>query len=86
MLQRLYVLGSTGSIGDVARNSDAFVVYALSAHRSMRKLFQQCLKYHSALAIGSEHRHTIELQAARLGRTRTELLIRKGLWHRARPK
>ncbi|WP_081499904.1 hypothetical protein [Pseudomonas sp. GM102] len=49
MLQRLCVLGSTGSIGDgpldvVARNSDAFVVYASSAHRNMRKLFQQCSK------------------------------------------
>ncbi|WP_082239606.1 hypothetical protein [Pseudomonas lini] len=62
MLQRLYVLGSTGSISDsilevVARNSDAFVVYTLSAYRNMRKLFRQCLKFHPALAIVSEPRH-----------------------------
>ncbi|MCO8309061.1 hypothetical protein [Pseudomonas mandelii] len=67
MLQRLCVLGSTGSIGDstldvVARHSDAFVVYALSAHCNMRKLFQQCLKFNPALAIVSEPHHAIELQ------------------------
>lgn len=68
MLQRLCVLGSTGSIGDstldvVARNSDAFVVYALSAHRNIKKLFQQCLRFNPALAIVSEPHHAIELQA-----------------------
>ncbi|MCP1464165.1 MULTISPECIES: 1-deoxy-D-xylulose-5-phosphate reductoisomerase [unclassified Pseudomonas] len=68
MLQRLCILGSTGAIGDstlavVAGNPDAFVVYALSAHRNIEKLFKQCLRYKPALAIVSEPHHAIELQA-----------------------
>jgi 1-deoxy-D-xylulose-5-phosphate reductoisomerase len=79
MLQRLCVLGSTGSIGDstldvVARNSDAYVVYALSAHRNMEKLFQQCLKFNPVLAIVSEPHHAIELQAhLQAAQSRTEV-------------
>lgn len=92
MLQRLNVLGSTESIGDstlevVARYSDAFVVYALSAHRDMRKLFQQCLKFHPALAIGSEPRHAPFYRVGDgFGPCSDDLLILEGLWHRARPK
>ncbi|WP_414882618.1 1-deoxy-D-xylulose-5-phosphate reductoisomerase [Pseudomonas sp. IT-P2] len=68
MLQRLCVLGSTGSIGDsvldvVARNSDKYVVYALSAHCNIKKLFQQCLEFNPIVAVVSEPHHAIELQA-----------------------
>ncbi|AZE54595.1 1-deoxy-D-xylulose 5-phosphate reductoisomerase [Pseudomonas synxantha] len=68
MLQRLLILGSTGSIGEstldvVLRNSDVFVVHALSANRNIEKLFKQCLKFRPALAIVSEPHHAIELQA-----------------------
>ncbi|QQX62108.1 1-deoxy-D-xylulose-5-phosphate reductoisomerase [Pseudomonas chlororaphis subsp. aurantiaca] len=67
MPQRLVVLGSTGSIGHstldlVERNPEALVVYALTAHRNMRKLFGQCVKFKPALVVVSEPQHAIELQ------------------------
>ncbi|AUG41113.1 1-deoxy-D-xylulose-5-phosphate reductoisomerase [Pseudomonas chlororaphis] len=68
MSQRLFVLGSTGSIGDnvldvVARNPQTAVIHGLTAHRNIGKLYRQCLKFRPALAIVSEPHHAIELQA-----------------------
>ncbi|MCF5053916.1 1-deoxy-D-xylulose-5-phosphate reductoisomerase [Pseudomonas syringae] len=68
MMQRLLVLGSTGSVGDsvldvVARHPEAFMVHGLTAHRRMDKLYQQCLRFRPAIAVVSEPQHAIELQA-----------------------
>lgn len=68
MLQRLLVLGSTGSIGDsvldvVARHPEALMVHGLTAYRRMDKLYQQCLRFRPEIAVVSEPRHAIELQA-----------------------
>ncbi|TFY88815.1 1-deoxy-D-xylulose-5-phosphate reductoisomerase [Pseudomonas kairouanensis] len=68
MLQRLLVLGSTGSVGDsildvVARHPDRFLVHGLSAHRRVDKLYQQCLRFRPAIALVTEPQHAIELQA-----------------------
>ncbi|RON07343.1 hypothetical protein BK659_18860 [Pseudomonas brassicacearum] len=79
MAQRLLVIDSTGSRGGsaletVARNSDIFVVFALSAHCNMQKLFEQCLRFEPTLAIVSEPHHAIELQAhLQTTRLRTEV-------------
>ncbi|MEX3605393.1 MAG: 1-deoxy-D-xylulose-5-phosphate reductoisomerase [Burkholderia sp.] len=56
MQKRLTILGSTGSIGDstldvVARHPDRFSVYALSAHRNVDKLVEQCLKFRPKVAV-----------------------------------
>lgn len=68
MMQRLLVLGSTGSVGDsvldvVARHPESLVVYGLSAHRRIGKLYQQCRQFRPAIAVVSEPQHAIELQA-----------------------
>lgn len=68
MVQRLLVLGSTGSVGDsvldvVARHPESLVVYGLSAHRRIDKLYQQCRQFRPAIAVVSEPQHAIELQA-----------------------
>jgi 1-deoxy-D-xylulose-5-phosphate reductoisomerase len=54
--QRLTVLGATGSIGVntldvVARHPERFEVFALSAHRQVETLFQQCLAHRPRLAV-----------------------------------
>lgn len=57
--QRVTVLGSTGSIGvntlDVlARHPEDFSVFALTAHKSVDVLLQQCLKFTPTYAVMSD--------------------------------
>ena len=57
--QRLAILGSTGSIGGsaldvVARHPDRFTVTALTAHRSVDRLYDQCLAFRPALVVVGE--------------------------------
>jgi len=54
--KRVTVLGATGSIGVstldvVARHPDLFAVFALTAHRQVDKLFEQCLVHRPAYAV-----------------------------------
>ncbi|WP_114241530.1 1-deoxy-D-xylulose-5-phosphate reductoisomerase [Dyella sp. C9] len=54
--QRLAILGSTGSIGTstldvVARHPDRFAVFALTAHRSVDRLYDQCVAFRPAVAV-----------------------------------
>lgn len=68
MVQRLLVLGSTGSVGDsvldvVARHPETLTVHGLSAHRRIDKLYRQCLQFRPAIAVVIEPQHAIELQA-----------------------
>ncbi|VVE71561.1 1-deoxy-D-xylulose 5-phosphate reductoisomerase [Pandoraea captiosa] len=56
MSQRLSILGSTGSIGVstldvVGRHPDRFSVYALSAHRNLDRLFEQCVAHRPQVAV-----------------------------------
>lgn len=56
VLQRLCILGSTGSIGVstldvVARHPQRFVVYALSAHTRIEALAQQAARHHAQVVI-----------------------------------
>ncbi len=55
-LRRVTILGSTGSIGVstldvVARHADLFALHALTADRSVSKLFEQCQQYRPAFAV-----------------------------------
>lgn len=55
-LRRVVVLGATGSIGVstldvVERHPDRFEVYALTAHRQIDRLYEQCLRFRPACAV-----------------------------------
>lgn len=54
--QLITVLGSTGSIGKstldvIARHSDRYAVYALTANRQVQTLLEQCLKHQPEYAV-----------------------------------
>ncbi len=54
--ERVSVLGSTGSIGRntldvIGRNRDLFRVHALSAHRNVALLAEQCARFDASLAV-----------------------------------
>ncbi|CCD29550.1 1-deoxy-D-xylulose 5-phosphate reductoisomerase (DXP reductoisomerase) [Candidatus Glomeribacter gigasporarum BEG34] len=56
MQQRLTILGSTGSIGVsaldvVARHPERFSVFALCAHRNLKRLAEQCLQFAPEYAV-----------------------------------
>ncbi|UYF99436.1 1-deoxy-D-xylulose-5-phosphate reductoisomerase [Halomonas sp. GD1P12] len=55
-LQRVTVLGSTGSIGKstldvIARHPERYRVFALAAHTSKEALFEQCQAHHPEVAV-----------------------------------
>ncbi|MDD5297688.1 MAG: 1-deoxy-D-xylulose-5-phosphate reductoisomerase [Rhodocyclaceae bacterium] len=65
--QRLAILGATGSIGmstlDVAlRHPDRFRVVALTAHRQVERLFQQCLAARPVYAVLNRQEDAAHLQ------------------------
>jgi 1-deoxy-D-xylulose-5-phosphate reductoisomerase len=67
-LQRVTVLGSTGSIGvntlDVlARHPDRFSVFALSGHSRIDVLFSQCLAHRPQFVVATEPRAGAQLQS-----------------------
>jgi 1-deoxy-D-xylulose-5-phosphate reductoisomerase len=79
-MQRITVLGATGSIGEstldvVARHPDRFQVFALTARRSDARLLEQCLRFEPAYAVLSERDSAARLREA-LARSgsRTEVL------------
>ncbi|WP_404943198.1 hypothetical protein [Pseudomonas brassicacearum] len=58
-MRRLLIIDSADSRLDsalevVACNPEIFVVFALSAHRNMERLFAQCLRFEPKLVIVSE--------------------------------
>lgn len=62
------VLGATGSIGVstldvVARHPDLFGVFALTAHRQVDKLFEQCLAHRPAYAVLERSEDALSLQS-----------------------
>ena len=71
--RNVVILGSTGSVGVntldvITRHKDRFRVVALTAHRQVDLLFEQCIKFRPQYAvIGSENdaeRLSAQLRAA----------------------
>jgi len=61
------VLGATGSIGVstldvVARHPDRYGVFALTAHRQVDKLYEQCLAHRPAYAVVERAEDAVALQ------------------------
>ena len=81
MVQRVCILGSTGSIGvstlDVlARHPERFEVFALTAHSRMDDLFAQCLKWRPRFAAVAEASQATTLQQwLRDARCNTEVMV-----------
>ena len=55
-MNRITILGATGSIGQstldvIARHKDRFEVVALTAHRDVDRLFEQCLRFRPRCAV-----------------------------------
>jgi len=70
--QNVCILGATGSIGEntldvIARNADRFRVVALTAHRNVARLAEQCARFEARLAViadpSLEDELTAELRA-----------------------
>ncbi len=67
-MEQVTILGSTGSIGSstldvIARNSDKFKVFALTAHTSVQKLCEQCVSFEPQYAVLANEALAKELQA-----------------------
>ncbi|MFS8976649.1 1-deoxy-D-xylulose-5-phosphate reductoisomerase [Cupriavidus necator] len=67
-MQRITILGATGSIGEstldvVRRHPDRYTVHALTAHRQVRKLADQCIAFRPAHAVVGTAEAAGELQA-----------------------
>src|SRR5210317_1023584 len=68
-LQNVCILGATGSIGEstldvIGRNADRFRVVALTAHRNVEKLADQCARFDARLAVIADPSLEKALQAA----------------------
>ena len=66
-LQRLCILGSTGSIGEstldvVARHPERFIVESLAAHSSVDKIFAQCCQFkpEKVVLVSAEHAELLQ--------------------------
>ncbi|MFO0236270.1 MAG: 1-deoxy-D-xylulose-5-phosphate reductoisomerase [Burkholderiales bacterium] len=79
-MQRITILGATGSIGEstldvVGRHPDRFSVFALTARRSHARLLEQCLVHEPAYAVLAERDAAATLRASLAERgSRTEVL------------
>jgi 1-deoxy-D-xylulose-5-phosphate reductoisomerase len=66
--ERVCILGSTGSIGEntldvLARHPDRFRVVALTAHRNVEKLADQCARFDAELAVIADRSREAALRA-----------------------
>jgi 1-deoxy-D-xylulose-5-phosphate reductoisomerase len=55
-LQYVTILGSTGTIGQqtldvISQHADRYAVFALTAHRNVEAMLQQCVRYHPQYAV-----------------------------------
>ncbi|MEX0584706.1 MAG: 1-deoxy-D-xylulose-5-phosphate reductoisomerase, partial [Natronospirillum sp.] len=79
--QRVTVLGATGSVGSntldvIARHPERYEVLALSGHRNMRLLAEQCSRHRPVYAVVPDSLQAVELTAAlSLLSPTTEILI-----------
>lgn len=67
-MRRIVILGSTGSVGVnaldvIARHPARFTVIALTAHRQIDALFEQCLKFQPQFAVVGDARSAESLSA-----------------------
>lgn len=65
--QQITLLGATGSIGVstldvIARHPERYSVYALTAHRQVDKLAEQCLRHAPRFAVMVDHTAALKLQ------------------------
>lgn len=77
-LQRIAILGSTGSVGSstldvVARHPDRFEVVGLSAHQRVDALAEQCLRFAPRLAVVGTEASARELRDRLAARVPTEV-------------
>lgn len=82
-MKNLVILGSTGSIGTntlavVAHHADKFKVFALTAHRNIDKLYQQCLVFKPDYAVIVDTSLAKILQQ-RLAKTLPEITVLAGV-------
>jgi 1-deoxy-D-xylulose-5-phosphate reductoisomerase len=78
-MRRLTILGATGSIGVstldvVARHPDRFEVVALSGHRQIEKLAEQCLAFVPRIAVVADADAAGVLRQRLAGRVPTEVM------------
>jgi 1-deoxy-D-xylulose-5-phosphate reductoisomerase len=80
-MKGLCVLGSTGSSGvstlDVAgRHPDRYRIVALTAHRNVERMLEQCLRFQPAFAVMIDEKAASELRAGLVaaGQKKTEVL------------
>ena len=79
-IQNVSILGATGSIGDstldvIGRNPDRFRVTALTAHRNVDKLAEQCARFDARLAVIADPERAGALESALKARgARTEVV------------
>ncbi len=79
MTRKLTILGATGSIGVstldvVARHPDRFEVVALSGHRQVARLAEQCLAFAPAIAVVMDAEAARSLRELLAGRVATEVM------------
>ena len=75
IMQRITILGSTGSIGAstldvIARHPDRYIVHALTAHTRVEELASQCEQFHPNVAVVGSAESALAL---------TQILLQKGL-------
>jgi 1-deoxy-D-xylulose-5-phosphate reductoisomerase len=78
-MRRLTILGATGSIGVstldvVARHPDRFEVVALSGHRQVERLAEQCLAFAPRIAVVADADAAVVLRSRLAGRVATEVM------------
>jgi 1-deoxy-D-xylulose-5-phosphate reductoisomerase len=78
-MRRLAILGATGSIGVstldvVARHADRFEVWALSGHRQIDKLAEQCLRFSPKVAVVADADAACILRDRLAGKVATEVM------------
>jgi 1-deoxy-D-xylulose-5-phosphate reductoisomerase len=69
MTQAITILGSTGSVGEstldvISRNRDRFHVLALTAHRNVQRLAEQCSEFEAQFAVISDIEQAEALKTA----------------------
>jgi len=67
MVQRLSILGSTGSIGEstlsvVSQHPERFQVFALSANSQVQRLFEQCQRFQPRYAVMADENAAVDLE------------------------
>ncbi|MGL6077126.1 1-deoxy-D-xylulose-5-phosphate reductoisomerase [Methyloversatilis discipulorum] len=78
-MRRLTVLGATGSIGVstldvVARHPDRFEIVALSGHRQIDRLAEQCIAFAPRIAVMADADAAVVLRERLAGRVPTEVM------------